>query len=413
MFKPHLKDHFGIMKIGIISQSPSVTTGFGIVCGQIAYALASANHEVVCFGIGAFGETFDRRKFPYRIWAVGEYNLVQAFSEFLQYEKIEALLISLDILAVQYWVNVARAVGWDGSIIVYFVIDGLPIDSEYLEVLNTVQAKITATQVVANYLKNLGFQDVIVAPHGVDSNIFKPLENRSELRRKAGLDKKFLVGVFGRNNERKQQPRVMAAISELKKSKGNDNILLYLHCQPRDIPSLGGWDLLAVAKELKIEDSIIFPESGFNQLTGTTTAPKSFSENQNVDLPYMPSSYNYIQRINCCDLIINVSYCGGFELGIIEAQACGVPVAVTNDKSIMAEVAGNGAYMLEPIDAGIWRTGAKQFLVSPHTIAETIARIKNDSALKEELRHKGLSNASKFLWDKLHCAIIQAVQSIQ
>lgn len=401
------------MKIGIISQSPSITTGFGIVCSQIANALAFANYEVVCFGVSAFGETFDRSKYPYKIWAVGEHNLVQSFSEFLQYEKIEILIISFDILAVQYWVNVAKAVGWQGPIIIYFVVDGLPIEREFLEVLNKVNIKITATHVVAKYLSDLGFNDVDVAPHGVDTSLFRPVENRLELRQKAGLDGKFLIGVFGRNNERKQQPKVIAALSELKKTSQHSDVLLYLHCQPRDLPSLGGWNLQAVAKRFDITDSVIFPESDFNQLKGIATSDGLLFESQSSNHPHMPSVYNYIQRINCCDLIINVSYCGGFELGIIEAQACGIPLAVTNDKSIMSEIAGSGAYMLESIDIGIWRTGAEQFFISSKTIAQAITEIKNNPELRKELIQKGMVNASNFLWDKLHGAIITAVQTIQ
>ena len=84
-----------------------------------------------------------------------------------------------------------------------------------------------------------------------------------------------------------------------------------------------------------------------------------------------------IERLNCCDLVINPAFCGGFELALIEAQACGIPIAVTDDHSIMAEVVGNSAFLMPAADEGIWRTGARQFFISGETIADTILEIKD------------------------------------
>lgn len=385
------------MKVAILSESPSLATGFGVVCAQLVTEINSAGHQIACFGIGAFGETFDRSKFPCSIWAVGHSDLIPAFCDFLSYERPDALLISADIFAVDHWTKIARAIGWQKPIIAHFVVDGLPLDRELFEFLTTVYARITPTHVVAEYLKSKGINEIIVAPHGLDSNLFKPLPHRDELRQRAGLAQHFVIGIFGRNNERKQQPRIMMALSILKKCNQAANLFLYLHCQPLDDEKLGGWNLKALADTLGIQDMVSFPERSFEQLSGVPRS-KNKSKRQIDTKPQLSfHGYDYVERLNCCDLIINSSFCGGFELGIIEAQACGVPIAVTDDGSIMREVAGAGAYLLEPSDIGVWRTGAHQYFVAPTTIASAIRQVQNDMELRQRLRNGGFENAKKYM----------------
>ena len=49
----------------------------------------------------------------------------------------------------------------------------------------------------------------------------------------------------------------------------------------------------------------------------------------------------------------------------------------------MAEVAGEGAILLDPIDVGIWKTGAKQFFVAPSTISSTIELVRVTFSYRE------------------------------
>jgi glycosyltransferase involved in cell wall biosynthesis len=406
-------------KVGIISESPSLTTGFGVTCNKIVEGLARAGYQVSCFGINASGETFDRTRYPCRIWAVGSdgQNVVSELPRFLQYENPDVLLVNLDILAVQRWVTLARAVGWKRPIISYFVIDGLPIHPKRARILSTLPINITPTSIVAKHLQRLGITDCIVAPHGVDTDIFHPLPNRDELRREAGLENFFVVGVFGRNAERKQLPRVMMALSILKKS-GIEDVLLYLHCQPLDHPGLGGWDLIQVGRDLDVEDRILFPGERFSQLSGVqyhaNSLPTQFRHAALATAaPQIPPHFDYVSRLNCCDCVIIPSFCGGFELSIIEAQACGIPTAVTNDKGVMLEVAGGGSLLLESTDVGVWSTGAHQHFVSAETIARAIMKFKENPDYRAELIQKGFHNAAKYPWSRLQEAAIAAIEEIR
>ena len=57
------------MRLGIISEAPLLTTGFGVVADQFARQLAVRGWDVSCFGIGFTGRVDCQR--PYRMWLSG------------------------------------------------------------------------------------------------------------------------------------------------------------------------------------------------------------------------------------------------------------------------------------------------------------------------------------------------------
>lgn len=396
------------MKVGIISESPTATTGFGTTCRYIASGLAQAGFDVSVFGINAFGETFERNKYAYKIWAVGNRNLIESLSEFLNYEEPDVLFINFDVVGLNRWFKIARALGWNKPIVSHFVVDCLPLNGEYLEVLEQLQGRITPTHVVASYLNKKGIKDTYVAPHGVDQTIFHPLPNREKLRANAGLNGKFVIGVFGRNCERKQQPRVMQALSLLKRERRLSGFVTYFHSQVIDDSSLGGWDLREIARYLDIEDFVIFTEDSFNQLNGVPYQ-SNYKRESNIGTFLQ---YSYVERLNCCDLIINPAFCGGFELITVEAQACGIPVAITNDRSIMQEVAGEGAYMLEPVDSSFWKLGGMQHFVAAETIQKAILELSENAALREQLMSRGFENVRRYSWKPLMKASVEVIKRL-
>jgi glycosyltransferase involved in cell wall biosynthesis len=404
------------MKIALISESPSVATGFGVNCGHLTKLLAELRQEVVCFGVCALGQPFDPARYPCRIVPMprDQRDALEFLPAFLRDEQPDVVFIHYDIAAVCRFVEAARAGGWAGPIITHVVIDGIPTGEEYLAVLRTVTVSITPTHTAANYLRSCGIAQVIAAPHPVNPEVFRALSDREELRRGAGLAGRFVVGVFGRNVERKQQPRVMLAIQQLKRAGLAGGILLYLHCQPkREDPWLNSWDLESVARQLDIADQVLFPQVDFQQLVGIPydrqPGTAEIAPTTAGAPPAFPASYSYVERLNCCDMIVNAPYSGAFELVALEGQSCGVPVAVTNDAGPMAEVVGESAVLLNPIDVGIHSSGGRQHFVAARTIAEAILRLQGDPELRTALIRKGFDNAARYTMEPLRQALTQVV----
>src|SRR5207249_9190708 len=72
----------------------------------------------------------------------------------------------------------------------------------------------------------------------------------------------------------------------------------------------------------------------------------------------------------------------GFGLPVIEAMACGTPV-VTSRGGGTAEVAGDAAVLVDPLDIDAIAAGIEEALARP-----------------DELRAKGLERAQAFSWDR-------------
>ena len=401
------------MKVGIISDSPTVTTGFGITTNQIAHALTEARHNVVCFGMKAIGETFDRSMFPFKIWTVGlGSNWVGLIPKFLAHEKPDALIFNMDIFNMKECFGYCGEAGWKGPIISYLILDGIPVYKEYIAAQSRATLTIATTNTAADYLKDSGIPIFAIAPPGVDMETFVHLPNSESLKCAAGFKDKFVVGVFGRNTDRKQQIRTLLALAYLKQIGKHSDLLIYFHCQPR-----GYWNLDEIANQLGIGGSVIFP--GVSLLDETAGVPYMRSDtvtNRSTKSSRlrkseirMPSRYTYVERMNCCDLIVNASHCGDFEQVIIEAQACGIPFAGTNDNGIMAEALGEGGLLLNALDIGFWKAGQRNYMVSPQSIANAIISVKEDQELGLSLRERGLKNARLYPWHRVKDNMIKAI----
>ncbi|MBN8567867.1 MAG: glycosyltransferase family 4 protein [Flavobacteriales bacterium] len=377
--------------IGIISQSPTLTTGFGITTKKIADFLHAKGYQVSCFGIDQIGETFERNNFMYKIWTVGGTDVHKTFLDYLKFTKPSSLFINFDIVSIGRWYSIIKASGFSGKLYAYLILDGTPFLLADLSFLKEFAKIIVPTKHVQNYLESLGLRNVYYAPHGVDPH-FYPIGNKKEIRRKLNLHKKKLVGCFGRNTERKQQSKVLQAINVLVNEMNMKDYLFYFHCNPFD--TLNSWNLNLIARKLKIEKYICFPQDLSNQLSGVPLSDIKKSINKIEDL-------NLVERIGICDLCVNIPFSGGFELLNLEIQACGVPLISTNDNGNIAEIVGKGGILLNSEETQIWRTGADIYFISAKLLAETISLLISDRKAKSTLSNAGRKNAAKYNWEIL------------
>jgi glycosyltransferase involved in cell wall biosynthesis len=87
----------------------------------------------------------------------------------------------------------------------------------------------------------------------------------------------------------------------------------------------------------------------------------------------------------------------GFGMPPLEAMACGTPVLTSNAASL-PEVVGDAALTVDPC--------------SVDDMAEAMERICFDTALREELRKKGLERVKQFDWGRLADSLYEVYREL-
>jgi glycosyltransferase involved in cell wall biosynthesis len=201
----------------------------------------------------------------------------------------------------------------------------LPSDCRPMSVADRNVVEASGAQLIAmsefgfDRFQRAGFDPVLV-PHGIDTNVFKPLPNVSELRETCGLGgDPFVIGINQANNDaiRKALPEQMLAFAKF--CERHDDALLTLHT---GVHQEGGQDLESVAENLGILDKVRVVDQ-YRYAAGMIT----------------PTDLN--EWYNVIDVLGQTVYAEGFGLPIMEAQAAGTP-AITTDASSMIEVNPHG-----------------------------------------------------------------------
>ncbi|RZK45745.1 MAG: glycosyltransferase [Hymenobacter sp.] len=123
--------------------------------------------------------------------------------------------------------------------------------------------------------------------------------------------------------------------------------------------------------------------------------------------PAVQAAVRFTGRVSEADLAglyaaalatVYVPFFEGFGLPVVEAQASGCPV-LTSSLSSLPEVAGGaaGALLCNPND--------------PAAIAQGLAQLSQNAALRERLQAAGLSNVGRFSWARSAEVLWQAVQA--
>lgn len=382
------------LRVAVLADSPTLTTGFGLTTGHLAGSLSAAGHEVTCFGIKARPEDVAGHHLPYDVWpAQREGHWTDTLAEFFDTVAPDVLILNMDAFNAVECVAVTAAAGWQGPIVSYVCFDGTPVSERHLQAQRDCADVWATSNAGAAYLRANNVAVAGVAPPGVDPAEFRPEPDRDALKRRADLAGSTVVGVFATNTERKQVARAIDAFARIVPRLPELDLKLYVHARPD-----GHWDLPALAAERGVGDRLLLP---------------SGSHTEHLGVPTTGGDLSYVDRINVCDVLVNVAHSGDVEQVIIEGQSCGVPLVHTDDEGVMAEAVGRGGVLVPARDVGIGRIGQRMHHVASEAVADALVGVLTDSALRDRLVAAGFENAARYGWDVLENAALAMVAPYQ
>ncbi|MBI2925114.1 MAG: glycosyltransferase family 4 protein [Verrucomicrobia bacterium] len=360
-----------------VSDSPLLGTGFGRVTREVAVRLARMpGLEVACLGWSYDGWPYDRACFPVIIFpsrgpAEGPEHFERVVTEFKP-----DLVITLGEIWMIDWLPghpSRRQFKW----IAYLPLDGGPFYPPWETILKDVDELVAMSEFGRQVLQaGLPSRKIHVIYHGVDTEVFRPLPEREQLKAHERFRGKFVIGCVARNQARKNIPALVKAFASL--CKRIDHLHLVLHMNPCDV----GYDIVTLLHRYRLEGcaDVSGPEFG-------------------VGRPLADEQLNRLY--NLFDVMVLPSTGEGFGLPIIESFAAGVPVVATDYSACPELVRGRGELVriLTTVTAGT--NLIEQAVLDVDDLAARIEKLYREPALLRQYSEAGRQFAEALHWDKL------------
>ncbi len=301
--------------------------------------------------------------------------------------------------------------------------DSVPQKDEWLYYMSRADAIFTHTKWAYDEMKKMipNSNVVDILSSGVDTDIFKPM-NKAEIREEFGISNDIIIfGSVMRNMPRKLFPNLINGFAQFIR-QGDPNLtnkcFLYLHTS---YPDKDPWNIPKLLKLSGISSRVI--TSYLCRACGHTFASifqdaKTICPSCNNVTALMPGTgIGYTREqlakvYNLFDCYFQVASTEGFGLPVIEAAACGVPVA-SMDFGPMGEVINNlGGYKIRPsVKYFDFKNEAYRCYADESHIAEIMEDfVKNGSDISVENTAKTIQDL--YSWPKICQKLIDYVDSL-
>lgn len=379
-------------KIVYMSDSPTLPTGYGRVSKELTIALHESGHDVTVIAWGF--QNGMENPFPFKMIPCNTRN--DNFGEDILARVIREqspdIVFTLGDPWMTEWLpymEERKTVAW----VSYFPIDGSPIPLNWHEWLRNIDVPVVFSKFAFNLVKDVIGREPVYIPHGVDTNVFKPLENKKDVRKSimGREDDLFVVGCVARNQPRKNLPALIRAFSEFSKNK--KDVALYLHTQIRDV----GWNIDELIERYEIED-------------------KSYCTNNMQALRGVPDS-NLNEIYNVFDVFALPTMAEGFGLPILEAHSAGLPVLVTNF-SACPDIVVDRQELVKVKDTLIMGRNIEQAIIDTDDLVRKLNIFyrewkSNGSRKIHEIGIKGRKSALEMDWKNINSEFIRLIEHIE
>lgn len=301
------------------SNAPMITSGYGTQTALLVPRLAGLGHDVtISAPYSAAGFVMEWEGVTVLPGGLDPYGS-DTIDAHYKWAKADLMITLCDVFAM------ATSKLRDLNVAHWMPVDCAPLgDGDKRKLEESGGVPVAFSRFGQTQLRDAGF-DPLYVPHAIDTGLFTPLDpiERDRLREDMGIGAStFLIGMNAINKQsgnRKAFPEQLLAFQKF--HERHPNSMLALHTNVNTKP-LGGLNLREITDRLGITDCVMFP-------------------GQHAYVTGMVGNEVMAQWYQCLDLLTSCSLAEGFGLPVVEAQASGVPVVVT-DCSAMTELCGSG-----------------------------------------------------------------------
>lgn len=375
------------MRILWHSVAPWVGTGYGQQTEQALRRIKADGHDLA---LSAFygqeyglGEWEGILVYPTDHTRLGKANLRKWAQDWAQGGPVDSVQI-VTLMDAWTWISPSHGgpADFDGlRIAAWLPVDHNPCPPAVVSALNRYRARpIAMSQFGFAELMAEGL-DPLYVPHGIDTGTFAPnREEGLELREQNGIAADaFVIGMVANNQgntpPRKAFPQVFQAFAEFRRR--HEDAVLYVH-----------------AEVMGRHDGLMLP-----YLAEICGIPKDaiFAPPQDRYMAGAISSDQLAGIYNMFDVLASPSYGEGFGIPIVEAQACGVPVIVT-DWTSMTELCGAGWL----VDGDPWFDPMHGSFFKAPALAEIVDRFEQAYEARGTLAEKAREFAVQYDADRVY-----------
>ena len=303
-------------RIGIYGNAPFCPSGYGTQAALLGKTLRAHGHEVAFMAFhGVMGSPL--------LWdgmTVYPGSGEDAWAQDLMGAHYKHFRADLLVTLMDAWVlDPAKLTAAGMNFAHWMPVDCEPLGQLDRRVLDAGGGRpIALSRFGERQLRDAGY-DPLYAPHALDMSLWKPLEDRDARREALGMKDRFVIGINAANQDpfRKGLGEQLEAFARF--SKRHDDALMLIHSRGE---TRQGLNLHRLVSDLGLEGRAVL---GDQYLIAGGLVPEA----QMADWHGIP------------DLLSNCAWGEGFGLAVLQSQACGTPVVVT-DCSAMTELRGAG-----------------------------------------------------------------------
>ena len=365
----------GIMsKILINCQGPHIPTGMGINTGfaKVAYNVCNAlapTNEVghICHEHQGLSFEFENKLANTKYWIHrGNIDFQQSASELKLHVETRKPDFVLGIGEAWSMYSYKDIKFGDTKLLMHIPVDGEPFDTTLSTVSQMADLMVPASHYGKKVLSinNVGACEPI--PHSFDDGVyyqFKQIQRDAARAKFKFTDDLFVIGFVGRQQERKNLMALIIAFEKFARDKPDVRLLLNI-----TIDKYSDFNLVHMVKFMGLGDKVLIIKSN------------------NLSEADMASMYNAM------DMYVSTSCSEGFNIPVLEAQACGVPCAVS-DYSAHAELVRDHGILIDIAD---YRPMQNNIYWAYVDIDKTVAAMDNYYN-NINTRRKDGTNAKKFV----------------